>query len=290
MGKTNSSRDWTQIYAIYGMDQWQTLVFLLFHAVFFSLLSVLFLLYFESIFHFFQTFLSSPGAARFAAGFSGGVTAISAVCLFFAAANFFYSAGPLHYDMVQRMVGSVNDWSTVKLALDIGCGRGILLNAVATQLKKTGSSGRVVGLDPSKRTTLSTLRTANVEGVGEYVTCREGDVRSLPFGDNYFDVVVSAVFVHTVGKEYGHRTVEAAAERMRVLGEMVRVLKPGGVGVLWDLLHVPEYVRRLQELKMEDIRVSERVTAFMVSSHMVSFRKPSQHVVGPGEVRLDWRY
>ncbi|KAE8680152.1 PAP-specific phosphatase HAL2-like family protein [Hibiscus syriacus] len=289
MGKSNSSRDWTQIYAIYGMDQWQTLIFLLFHAVFFSLLSLIFLLYFESIFHFFQTFLSSPGAARFAAGFSGCVTAISAVCLFFAAANFFYSAGPLHYDMAQRMVGSVYDWSTVKLALDIGCGRGILLNAVATQLKKTGSSGRVVGLDPSKRTTLSTLRTANVEGVGEYVTCREGDVRSLPFGDNYFDVVVSAVFVHTVGKEYGHRTVEAAAERVRVLGEMVRVLKPGGVGVLWDLLHVPEYVRRLQELKMEDIRVSERVTAFMVTSHMVSFRKPSQHIIGPGEVRLDWR-
>uniref|UniRef100_A0A2P2QMQ3 Methyltransferase type 11 domain-containing protein n=1 Tax=Rhizophora mucronata TaxID=61149 RepID=A0A2P2QMQ3_RHIMU len=128
-----------------------------------------------------------------------------------------------------------------------------------------------------------------MEGVGEYVTCKEGDVRSLPFGDNYFDVVVSAVFVHTVGKEYGHRTVEAAAERMRALGEMVRVLKAGGVGVVWDIVHVPEYVRRLQELKMEDIMVSERVTAFMVSSHIVSFRKPSQHVMGPDEVRLDWR-
>lgn len=121
------------------------------------------------------------------------------------------------------------------------------------------------------------------------MTCREGDVRSLPFGDNYFDVVVSAVFFHTVGKEYGPRSVEAAAERMRVLGEMVRVLKPGGIGIVWDLLHVPEYVRRLQDLKMEDIRVSERVTAFMVSSHIVTFRKPNQHFAGPGEVRLDWR-
>ncbi|KAE8692280.1 hypothetical protein F3Y22_tig00110847pilonHSYRG00188 [Hibiscus syriacus] len=270
MGKSNSSRDWAHIYAIYGMNQWQTLVFLLCRAVFFSLFSFVFLFYFHPIFHFFQT-------------------SISAVCLFLAAVNFFYSAGPLHYEMAQRIVGSVYDWSTVKLALDVGCGRGILLKSVATQLKKTGSSGRVVGLDRSKRTTLSMLQTANIEGVGEYVTCKEGDVRSLPFQNNYFDVVLSAVFVHTVGKEYGQRTVEAATERVRVLGEMVRVLKPGGVGVDWDLLHVPEYVRRLQELKIEDIRVSESVTAFMVSSHMVSFRKPNQHIVGPGDVRLDWQ-
>lgn len=283
-----TSREWRQIYAVYGVEQWQTLIFLLCHAILFSVSSILFLVYFEPVCFFFHSYLTIE-AARFAAGFSGSVLALSSVCLFFAAGNFFYSAVPLHYDMAQRMVGSVNEWSTVKTALDIGCGRGILLNAVATQLKKTGSLGRVVGLDCKKRTTLSTLRTAKMEGVQEYVTCREGDVRSLPFGDNYFDVVVSAAFFHTVGKEYGHRTVEAAAERMRVLGEMVRVLKPGGVGVVWDLLHVPEYVRRLQELKMEDIRVSERVTAFMVSSHIVSFRKPSQHYAGPGEVRLDWR-
>ncbi|KAI4322901.1 hypothetical protein L6164_022551 [Bauhinia variegata] len=293
MGKS-TSRDWTQIYAIYGMDQWQTLIFLLCQAILFTILSVLYVLYFDPICLFFEgllSFASVPsGSARFAAGFTGSVTALSALCLFLAAANFFYSSVPLHYDMAQRIVSAVNDWSSVKLALDLGCcGHGILLNAVAMQLKKEGSSGRVVGLDRSKRTTLSTLRSAKMEGVGEYVTCREGDARRLPFADNYFDVVVSGVFVHTVGKEYGHRSAEAAAERMRAVGEMVRVLKPGGIAVVWDLLHVPEYVRRLQELKMEDIRVSERVTAFMVSSHIVSFRKPSQHVHGPAEVRLDWK-
>ncbi|XP_010545800.1 PREDICTED: uncharacterized protein LOC104818054 [Tarenaya hassleriana] len=291
MGKATGSGDWTQIYTIYGIEQWQTLVFLLFHAFFFSVLSLLFLLYFDQL----CLFLSSPsfvlsfGTARLVTGFICVITALSAVCLLFAAANFVYSDVPLRYVMAQTMVGSVGDWSSVKTALDLGCGRGILLNAVATQLKKTGSSGCVVGLDRSKRTTLSTLRTAKLEGVQEYVTCRSGEVRTLPFGDNYFDVVVSSVFVHTVGKEHGQRTVEAAAERMRVIGEMVRVLKPGGVCVVWDLLHVPEYVRRLHELKMEDIHVSNRVTAFMVSSHIVSFRKPSELVAGPGEVCLDWR-
>ncbi|XP_010520900.1 PREDICTED: uncharacterized protein LOC104799915 [Tarenaya hassleriana] len=293
MGKRTSSgtRDWRQIYAIYGMEEKHTFIFLLVSAVLFSILSSLFLFYFPQICAFLDsTFLLHRLSSSAAAGFAGAVTAISALCLFFAAANMLYSAGPLRHEMAQRMVGCVGDWSGVKTALDVGCGRGILLNAVATQLKKTGSSGRVVGLDRSISTTLSTLRTAHLEGVQEYVTCREGDVRRLPFGDNYFDVVVSAVFLHTVGKEYGQRTVEAAAERTRVLGELVRVLKPGGVGVVWDLVHVPEYVRRLQELKMEEIRVSERVTAFMVKSHIVSFRKPPRpHLVGPGEVRLDWK-
>ncbi|KAK2423491.1 S-adenosyl-L-methionine-dependent methyltransferase superfamily protein [Trifolium repens] len=291
MGKsTNNSKEWTQMNTIYGMEQWQTLIFLLCQAILFSVLSVLYFVYFDPISGFFEKIFTGTAVARFAAGFTGSVTALSALCLFFATANFFYSAVPLHYDMAQRIVSAVNDWSSVKLALDLGCcGRGILLNAVATQLKKEGSSGRVVGLDRSKRTTLSTLRSAKMEGVGEYVTCREGDARRLPFPDNYFDVVVSGVFVHTVGREYGQKTAEAAAERMRVVAEMVRVMKPGGVGVVWDLVHVPEYVLRLQELKMEDVRVSERVTAFMVSSHIVSFRKPSQHVHGPAEVRLDWR-
>lgn len=123
---------------------------------------------------------------------------------------------------------------------------------------------------------------------------RAGDPRRLPFSDGYFDVVVSAVFVHCVGKEHGSRTAAAVAERMRVLGEMVRVLKPGGVGVVWDLIHAAEeYAHRLAELRMEDVRVSERVTAFMVSSHVVSFRKPRQpehHQASAGEVTLDWRF
>uniref|UniRef100_A0A7N0SXS9 Methyltransferase type 11 domain-containing protein n=1 Tax=Kalanchoe fedtschenkoi TaxID=63787 RepID=A0A7N0SXS9_KALFE len=291
MGKA-SARDWGQIYAIYGMDEWQTLMFLLLHAVFFSFLSILFLVYFDSVCFFFEWIFLSDGGARFAAGFTGCVTALSSICLFFAAGNIFYSSVSLHWDMAQRMVNVVNDWSGVKHALDVGCGRGMLLNTVALQLKKAGSSGRVVGLD-RKNTTLSTLRTAKMEGVQEYVTCREGDTRRLPFSDNYFDVVVSGLSIHKIGKEHGgKRTEEAAAacaERMRVIVEVARVLKPGGVGVIWDLVHVPEYVKRLQELRMEDIRVSERVTAFMVSSHIVSFRKPSQHMIAPAEVRLEWR-
>ncbi|KAK9688980.1 hypothetical protein RND81_09G026200 [Saponaria officinalis] len=303
MGK--ASRDWAQIYAIYGMDEWHTLLFLLIHALLFSLLAVLLLVNFELVTTMLSTFrlfalVLPAGSARFAAGLIGSATALTAVCLLFAAANFLYSAVPLRWEIAQRMLSVVTDWSNVKTALDVGCGRGILLNAVALQLKKQGSSGRVVGLDQKRSITMKTLRTATQEGVQEYVTCREGDVRRLPFRDDYFDVVVSGAAIR--------RAAPAREERETVVAEMVRVLKPGGVGVVWDLQHVPEYVRKLQELRMDEIRVSKRVTAYMVSSHIVSFRKPycfqqNQHmVVGPPivtynynayayarEVRLDWR-
>nr|GMD87422.1 S-adenosyl-L-methionine-dependent methyltransferases superfamily protein [Ipomoea batatas] len=101
--------------------------------------------------------------------------------------------------MAQKMVGAVGDWAWVKHALDLGCDdRGILLNAVALQLKKAGSSGRVVGLHPAGTRSLAALRNACMEGVQEYVTCRAGDPRRVPFGDGAFDVVVSAAFVHKV--------------------------------------------------------------------------------------------
>ncbi|TXG58375.1 hypothetical protein EZV62_016204 [Acer yangbiense] len=80
---------------------------------------------FDPIYAFFNSFLSLGTAARFKSAMLG----FSTVCLFFTTGNFFYSALPLHYDMAQCMVSSVNNWSTAKTALDINCDRGILLNA-----------------------------------------------------------------------------------------------------------------------------------------------------------------
>ncbi|XP_072957425.1 uncharacterized protein [Typha angustifolia] len=267
MGKS-SSRDWTQMYAIYGTDEWQTVAFLVFHAFLFASLSLLLLLYFTPSLALFHSLLPSAPlpALRFAAGFAGSVAALSAACLLYAAGNVLHSSVALRWEMAQRMVSAVPDWSAVRTALDVGCGRGILLNAVAARMKKEGGGGRVVGLDRRKETAVAALRRAGAEGVHEYVTCREGDARRLPFADDYFDVVVSAVHLSRMGK--------GTEERGRGLGEVVRVLKPGGWGVVWDLVCVPEYAARLREMRMEDVRVSDRVTAYMVASHIVSFRKP----------------
>lgn len=288
MGKSGG-RDWMQIYSIYGTDEWQTIGFLVLHAFSFTLFSLLLLLYFSPFLSFLHSFLPALPAPflRFAAGFTGSVLALSALCLLFAAANILYSSLPLRWLMAQRMVSAVPDWSAVRTALDLGCSRGILLNAVALQLKKEGSSGRVVGLDGCREIAVAALRRAGAEGVQEYVTCREGDARRLPFPDGYFDVVVSAIHLSSIGRRSGDSPAAAAAERGRGLGEMVRVLKPGGVGVVWDLVFVPEFAQRLKEMRMEDVRVSGRVTAYMVGSHMVSFRKPI--AVEAAAPPLDWR-
>jgi ubiquinone/menaquinone biosynthesis C-methylase UbiE len=49
-----------------------------------------------------------------------------------------------------------------------------------------------------------------------------GDVASLPFGDNSFDLVVSTLSMHHW------------AEPTKGLAEMGRVLRPGGRALIWD--------------------------------------------------------
>lgn len=120
-----------------------------------------------------------------------------------------------------------------------------------------------------------TLKTSSLEGTQEYVTCKSGDARNLPFTDNYFNVVVSATCLNNLGEELGRATSAAAEQRRRGLEEIVRVLRPGGQAIIWDLSYGQQYAKTLKELGMESISLSEAVSAYMVHSHLVSFQKPN---------------
>ncbi|KAL4202060.1 hypothetical protein AMTRI_Chr02g219120 [Amborella trichopoda] len=259
MGK--AGRDWKQVYEIYGVENWWSVVALFVQAAIFAALSVFLLAFFEPLsvsLH--SRFPAIPAPIlRLAAGVMGSVAGLTAGFLFADAAHSLHTSAALRWAMAQRVVAMVSDWSTVRTALDLGCGRGILLNAVALQLKKEGSAGCVVGLALRGNTVAATLRAAVTEGVQEYVTCRQGDPRRLPFAGNYFDVVVSGRFMHTV---------VGVEERGRVLGEAVRVMREGGVGVVWDddRVLVAEYAERLTGMGMEEVRVAEGM--------VVAFRKP----------------
>ena len=91
--------------------------------------------------------------------------------------------------------------------LDVACGTGALTMAAA---EIVGPNGRVVGLDANPEM----LAVARRKPTG--IDWREGVAEKLPFDDSSFDAVVS---------QFGFMFFE---DRPRALGEMMRVLKPGG--------------------------------------------------------------
>jgi len=97
--------------------------------------------------------------------------------------------------------------------LDVGCGTGSLAMAAKRQV---GAAGRVTGIDPSPEMIARAVRKARRSALD--IVFQEGVAETLPFPDGRFDVVMSTVMLHHLPK-----SVRALA-----IGEMRRVLKPGG--------------------------------------------------------------
>ena len=119
-----------------------------------------------------------------------------------------------------RVVGAVFlEWVAVPAGarwLDIGCGTGIFTELVLD----TCSPKSMVAVDPSE----AQIGVARGKGVAQRADFRMADAQSLPFPDEDFDAVVSALVINFV------------PDRPRALAEMRRVARPGGVvaGYVWD--------------------------------------------------------
>lgn len=130
--------------------------------------------------------------------------------------------------------------------LDMGCGRGAVLTAVAKRL----TNGRVTGIDLWSITDQSgnardvTLRNASLEGVSDRVEIETGDMRALPFPDATFDVVVSSLAIHNI---------RSNAERDRAIAEAWRVLKPGGRLAIADIRATSRYAETLRTLGAAEV-------------------------------------
>jgi len=125
--------------------------------------------------------------------------------------------------------------------LDMGCGRGAVLTAVARRL----TTGRVTGVDiwstkdQSGNARNVTLRNASLEGVADRVQIETGDMRALPYPEATFDLVVSSLAIHNI---------RSNADRKRAIGEGFRVLKPGGRMVIADIRAIAIYEEALRSL------------------------------------------
>lgn len=147
-----------------------------------------------------------------------------------------------------RMVNSIR-WTGAEQVLDVGCGNGMVLLAAAKHL--ADGMGIATGIDiwneMAGRQSAGTLRrNAELEGVAERIELREADARKMPFERESFDVIFASLSLHHAGGKAGTQ---------QVVTEMKRVLKPGGVIVLYDLFPATTIASRvLQELGMKNVQ------------------------------------
>ncbi|NIJ06629.1 SAM-dependent methyltransferase [Sphingomonas vulcanisoli] len=138
-------------------------------------------------------------------------------------------------------------WSGAEQVLDVGCGRGLLLIEAARRL----TSGHANGVDlwrsedQSANAPEAALRNARIEGVAHRVSIRTGDARELPFPAQSFDLVMSHWVLHNLPTD---------AQRSQAVGEMVRVLKPGGLILLADIKYHTAYRAMLRKTGLVERR------------------------------------
>ena len=102
--------------------------------------------------------------------------------------------------------------------LDVGCGPGTITVDLARRL----APGRVVGIDASSDIVERAAGLAADDGVHN-VSFQVGDVYALDFADATFDIV------------HAHQVLQHLANPIAAMGEIRRVLRPGGVFAARDV-------------------------------------------------------
>src|SRR5262249_30181769 len=119
------------------------------------------------------------------------------------------------YDEIARQIAA--EAPSGATVLDVGCGPG----EVVVRLARLAPSLHITGVDLDEPMIERARRKASkLDAAPAFVVA---DAAALPFEDGSFDLVVSSFSVH-------HWPDPHAG-----LGEMMRVLRPGGRAIVWDI-------------------------------------------------------
>jgi demethylmenaquinone methyltransferase/2-methoxy-6-polyprenyl-1,4-benzoquinol methylase/phosphoethanolamine N-methyltransferase len=135
----------------------------------------------------------------------------------------FRVGGRIH--RVRRMVLERTAIGSGDSLLDVGCGSGTLVLHAGRRVRP---NGRAAGIDPTPGQISWARRKAT--WLRRAVDFQEGSIDLLPFPDESFDAVTSTLMLHHLSPEM----------RRAGLGEVARVLRPGGRLVVADFDPVPD--------------------------------------------------
>jgi SAM-dependent methyltransferase len=136
------------------------------------------------------------------------------------------------------------DWDGRGKVLDIGCGNGPLTIALADRFPEA----RVTGIDYWGKgwdySQAACEQNAQAAGVAERVDFQRASASSLPFEDGAFDAAISNFVFHEV---------RDTKDKLEVVREALRVVKPGGSFAFQDLFLLKPIYGEMDEL-LETIR------------------------------------
>jgi ubiquinone/menaquinone biosynthesis C-methylase UbiE len=151
-------------------------------------------------------------------------------------------------------------------ALEIGCGSG----AMAAQLLRMLPELSLVATDYDAE--MVAVAAETLAAFGHRAQVRHADATQLPFADARFDAVLSFVMLHHVG------------DWKKAVAESIRVLRPGGMLIGYDLLDVLPFhgghhgdgqmirpgqlERAMAELPVRQVRVTRGLVGLVIRFHV----------------------
>ena len=132
--------------------------------------------------------------------------------------------GTYYRDVAHEIVAQLNGGAI----LDIGTGPGYL----PIEIAQKSSNIMVIGIDLSRKLIRMAQSNALKAGLVHRLDFQFGNAGSLTFSDSSFDMVISTGMLHSL------------KDPVKVMGEIYRVLKPGGEAWIFDPAKVASQVDR----------------------------------------------